>query len=121
MKKKFLIVDDSAFMRKMLKDILTEKGYEITGEAESSEEAVVQYKKLKPDLVTMDMIMPGKNGIEAVKEIIKIDKDAKILMVSAMGQEALVKEAIETGAKNFIIKPFQAELVLKTITEVLGE
>jgi two-component system chemotaxis response regulator CheY len=113
-----MIVDDSSFMRMMLKDILKNK-YEIISEANNGEEAVEKYKTLKPDLVTIDMIMPNLNGIDAVKQIIKFDPKAKIIMVSAMGQELLVEEAIQSGAKAFIIKPFQPEKVLETVESVL--
>ena len=118
--KKILLVDDSSFMRMMLKDILKAK-YEIIGEANNGQEAIEMYKKLKPDLMTIDMIMPALNGIEAVKEIIKSDPKARIVMVSAMGQEILVEEAIQSGAKAFIVKPFQADKVLETVEKVLKE
>lgn len=115
---KILIVDDSSFMRMMLKDILKEK-HNIVGEAENGKEAIDKFKQLKPDLVTIDMIMPTLNGIDAVKEITKMNPDAKIIMVSAMGQELLVEEAIQSGAKAFIVKPFQPEKVLETVEKVL--
>lgn len=116
---KVLICDDAAFMRMMLKDILGKNGHEIVGEGTNGQEAIDQYKKLKPDLVTMDIVMPEKTGIEAVKEIIGGDPDAKIIMVSALGQQAMVKEAIESGAKDFIVKPFQADKVIEAIANVL--
>ncbi|MFH1824291.1 MAG: response regulator [Candidatus Firestonebacteria bacterium] len=115
---KIMIVDDSSFMRMMLKDILKIK-YEIVGEADNGEDAVREYKTLKPDLVTIDMIMPMLNGIDAVKQIIKFDPEAKIIMVSAMGQELLVEESIQSGAKAFIIKPFQPEKVLEIVENIL--
>lgn len=115
---KILIVDDSSFMRLMLKDIIRTK-HEIADEATNGQEAVEKYKKLKPDLVTIDMIMPIQNGIDAVKEIMKFDPDAKVIMVSAMGQELLVEEAIQSGAKAFIVKPFQSEKVLEAVEKVL--
>lgn len=115
---KIMIVDDSSFMRMMLKDILKAK-YEIAGEATNGQEAVDKFKTLKPDLVTIDMIMPVLNGIDAVKEITKIDPKAKIIMVSAMGQELLVEEAIQSGTKAFIVKPFQPDKVLQTVEQVL--
>ncbi|OGF45062.1 MAG: two-component system response regulator [Candidatus Firestonebacteria bacterium RIFOXYC2_FULL_39_67] len=117
---KILIVDDSSFMRLMLKDILRAK-HEIADEGTNGQEAVEKYKKLKPDLVTIDMIMPVQNGIDAVKEIVKFDPGAKVIMVSAMGQELLVEEAMQSGAKAFIVKPFQGDKVLEVIDKVLKE
>ena len=115
-----LICDDAAFMRMMLKDILGKNGHEIVGEGTNGQEAVDQYKKLKPDLVTMDIVMPENTGIEAVREIVAEDSNAKVVMVSALGQNAMVKEAIEAGAKDFIVKPFQADKVIQTVENVLG-
>jgi two-component system chemotaxis response regulator CheY len=115
-----LIVDDAAFMRMMLTDILVEKGYEIAGESEDGEAALRLYKELKPDLVTMDIIMPGAGGIKSIKEILKTDPKAKILVVSALGQQALVKEAIEAGAKGFVVKPFRPEKVIEEVENILG-
>ncbi len=117
---KILIVDDAAFMRMMLSDILVEKGYNIVGEAGDGEEALRQYKELKPDLVTMDIVMPEVGGIESIKEILKIDPEAKILVVSALGQQALLKEALEAGAKGFVVKPFKPEKVIEEIENILG-
>ena len=116
-----LVVDDAAFMRMMLKDILTQDGYEIVGEAENGIPAIKLYQDLKPDLVTMDIVMPEMNGIEAVKGIISFDPQAKILMVSAMGQQFLVKEAIQAGAKDFIVKPFQPVKVLAALEKIVGK
>jgi len=116
-----LVVDDAAFMRMMLKDILTQNGYEVAGEAENGIPAIKLYQELKPDLVTMDIIMPEMNGIEAVKGIISFDPQAKILMVSAMGQQFLVKEAIQAGAKDFIVKPFQPAKVLAALEKIVGK
>jgi two-component system chemotaxis response regulator CheY len=121
MAKKVLIVDDAAFMRMTLRDILTKNGYEIAGEAETGEEAVTKYGQLKPDLVTMDIVMLGEGGIKAVKEIIAKDQNAKILMVSAMGQQALVVEAIQAGAKGFVIKPFKPETVADEVKRIIGK
>jgi len=118
---RILIVDDAAFMRMMLTDILVEKGYEIAGEAEDGEEALRLYKELKPNLVTMDIVMPGAGGIEAVREILKVDSKAKILIVSALGQRVLVKEAIEAGAKGFVVKPFSPEKVIEEVENILIE
>jgi len=118
---KILIVDDAAFMRMMLSDILIENGYDIAGEAEDGEEAVRLYKELKPDLVTMDIVMPGAGGIESIRNILKEDPKAKILVVSALGQQKLVKEAIEAGAKDFMIKPFKPEKVIEAVERILGQ
>ncbi|MBT1248000.1 MULTISPECIES: chemotaxis protein CheY [unclassified Thermosipho (in: thermotogales)] len=120
MGKKILIVDDAAFMRMMLKDIITKAGHEVVGEAANGKEAVEKYKELKPDIVTMDITMPEMNGIEAIKEIKKIDPNATIIVCSAMGQQAMVIEAIQAGAKDFIVKPFQAARVIEAIQKVSG-
>lgn len=119
MAKGVLIVDDAAFMRMMIKDILGKKGYQIVGEAEDGAKAVEKYEELKPDLVIMDITMPEMDGIEAVKRIIAADADATIVMCSAMGQQAMVIEAIQAGAKDFIVKPFQPERVLEAVSKVL--
>ncbi len=116
-----LVVDDAIFMRMMIKDILTSNEYEVVGEAENGIEAIKLYKKLKPDLVTMDIIMPEMNGIEAVKGIISFDPQAKILMVSAMGQQFLVKEALQAGAKDFMVKPFQPAKVVAALKKIVGK
>jgi two-component system, chemotaxis family, chemotaxis protein CheY len=115
-----LVCDDAIFMRTMITDILSQAGYDIIGEAESGAQAVQRYRDLKPDLVTMDIVMPDMGGIEAVREIVKHDPDAKILMCSAMGQQALVVEAIQAGAKDFVVKPFQPSRVLEAVQRVLG-
>ena len=115
---KILIVDDAAFMRMMLKNILGKGGHEIVGEGQDGNEAVQKYMELKPDVVTMDIVMPRVNGIEAVREIMKKDPNAKIVMISALGQEAMVKEALELGAKDFIVKPFNKDKVLEVINKV---
>lgn len=120
MGKRILVVDDAAFMRMMIKDILTKNGYEVAGEAENGLKAVQLYKELQPDLVTMDITMPEMDGIAAVKEIKKIDPAAKIIMCSAMGQQMMVMEAIQAGARDFIVKPFQQERVLQAIEKALG-
>ena len=117
---KILIVDDAAFMRMMLKDILTKGGFEIAGEASDGVEAVAKYAELKPDLVTLDITMPNKDGIQALKAIKAVDAGANVIMCSAMGQQAMVIEAIQSGAKDFIVKPFQADRVLESIRKVLG-
>lgn len=120
MDKKILIVDDAAFMRMMIKDTLKKNGYENLLEASDGEQAVQAYKAEKPDLVIMDITMPNKNGLEALKEIKDMDSNAKIVMCSAMGQESMVVEAIRSGAKDFIVKPFKADRVLKTVQGILG-
>ena len=112
---RILIVDDAIFMRKMLSDILKEGGHTVVAEAANGKEGVEKYKQHKPDLVTMDIIMPEMGGIDAVKEIMKADDGAKVIMVSAMGQQQLVVEAIQAGAKDFIVKPFEASKVLTAI------
>jgi two-component system chemotaxis response regulator CheY len=120
MGKRVLVVDDAAFMRMMVKDILSKNGYEIVGEAENGQIAVEKYRELKPDLVTMDITMPEMDGIAAVKEIKSFDPDAKVIMCSAMGQQTMVIDAIQAGAKDFIVKPFQPERVLEAVGKVLG-
>lgn len=117
---KVLIVDDAAFMRMMIKEILTKNGFEVVGEANDGFQAVEKYKELQPDLVTMDITMPEMDGITALKEIRKIDPNAKIIMCSAMGQQAMVIDAIQAGAKDFIVKPFQPERVLEAINKTLS-
>ena len=115
-----LVCDDAIFMRTMISDILSQAGFEVVGEVESGLQAVEKYRELKPDLVTMDIVMPDMGGIEAVREICKADPDAKILMCSAMGQQALVVEAIQAGAKDFVVKPFQPSRVLEAVQRVLA-
>lgn len=115
MSKTVLIVDDAAFMRMMIKDILTKNGYSVVGEAENGAMAFEKYKDLKPDLVTMDITMPEVDGISAVKEIKSFDAAARIIMCSAMGQQAMVIDAIQAGAIDFIVKPFQPERVLEAV------
>ncbi|HHV35329.1 MAG TPA: response regulator [Syntrophomonadaceae bacterium] len=120
MGKRVLIVDDAAFMRIMLRDILTKNGYMVVGEAENGTTAVNKYKELKPDLVTMDITMPEQDGISTLKEIRKIDPQAKVIMCSAMGQQAMVIDSIQAGAKDFIVKPFQPERVIEAVSKVIG-
>lgn len=117
---KILITDDAAFMRMMVKDILTKGGHEVVGEAENGKQAVDKYKELKPDLVTMDITMPEMDGIEALKAIKAEDPNANVIMCSAMGQQAMVLEAIQAGAKDFVVKPFQADKVLSSVEKVAG-
>ena len=120
MPKRVLIVDDAVFMRDMIKDIFSGGDFEIVGEAVHGVEAVDKYKELRPDLVTMDIVMPFKSGIEATKEILGIDDKATVIMCSALGQESLVVEAIEAGAADFIVKPFKADEVLTVVNKVLA-
>ena len=116
---KILIVDDASFMRMMLKNILSQNGYEVVAEADNGVKAVERYAEVKPDLVIMDMIMPEMGGIDAVREIMKKDPAARIVMCSALGQQALVVEAIHAGAKDFIVKPFQPANVLEAVQKAL--
>ena len=120
MGKNILICDDAAFMRMMIKDILTKNGYEIAGEAENGLKAIEKYNETKPDLVLMDITMPEMDGIQSLKKIKEADANACVIMCSAMGQQAMVIEAIQSGAKDFIVKPFQAERVLEAVKKVIG-
>lgn len=120
MGKSILIVDDASFMRMMIKDILTKNGYNVVGEAENGLVAVQKYKELSPDLVTMDITMPEMDGIQALKRIRENTPDAMVIMCSAMGQQAMVIEAIQAGAKDFIVKPFQADRVLEAVKKAIG-
>jgi len=118
--KTILLVDDAAFMRMMLKDILTKSGYNIVGEAENGVKAIEKYKELKPDLTILDITMPEMDGIEAAKGIKAVDSSAIIIMCSAMGQQSMVIESIQAGARDFIVKPFQATRVLEAVQKVIG-
>lgn len=120
MKPKVLVVDDAIFMRKMIAEILVENSMDVIGEADNGSSAVERYKELKPDLVTMDIIMPEMNGIDAVRQIIAIDSQAKIVMCSALGQQALVQEAITAGAKDFLIKPFNPSRVVEVVNKIMN-
>ena len=120
MAKNILICDDAAFMRMMIKDILTKNGYNVAGEAENGLKAVEKYNELKPDLVLMDITMPEMDGIQALKTIKSGDPSAMVIMCSAMGQQAMVIESIQAGPKDFIVKPFQAERVLEAVKKVVG-
>ena len=120
MAKNILICDDAAFMRMMIKDILTKNGYNVAGEAENGQKAVEKYAELKPDLVLMDITMPEMDGIQALKKIKASDPSATIIMCSAMGQQAMVIESIQAGAKDFIVKPSQADRVLEAVKKVVG-
>ncbi|MBA2564229.1 MAG: response regulator [Gemmatimonadetes bacterium] len=115
-----LVCDDAMFMRTMIGDILQDGGMTVVGQATTGSEAVSRYRELRPDLVTMDIIMPDMNGIDAVREILDHDPGARILMCSAMGQRALVLEAIQAGARDFVVKPFQPQRVLEAVERVLA-
>ena len=117
---RILVVDDAAFMRKMVADALTRGGHEVVGEAGNGLEAVARYQELKPEVTTLDITMPEKDGISALREIIELDPSAKIIMCSALGQESKVLESIKLGAKDFVVKPFQADRVLEAIGKALG-
>ena len=120
MAKNIVVCDDAAFMRMMIKDILSKNGYNIVGEAENGAKAVEKYAETKPDLVLMDITMPEMDGIQALKKIKESDPGAKIIMCSAMGQQAMVIESIQSGAKDFIVKPFQPDRVLEAVKKVIG-
>ena len=115
-----LVVDDAAFMRKMVNDALSGGGHEIVGEAANGAEAVQRFQELRPDVMTLDITMPEKDGLAALKEIIAVDPAAKVVMCSALGQESKVLESIKLGAKDFVVKPFQADRVLSAIEKALG-
>ncbi|NMB19315.1 MAG: response regulator [Firmicutes bacterium] len=118
MAKTVLITDDTAFMRMTLKNVIEKNGYNVVGEAGDGEEAVALYRELKPDMVTMDITMPKMDGITAIKEIMKIDPGAKIIVCSAMGQKPMVIEALSAGAKDFLVKPFDAERVVESLRKI---
>ena len=121
MKARVLVVDDAIFMRKMISDILEGNGMEVVGEADTGALAVEKYKELKPDLVTMDIIMPEMNGIDAVRQIMSSDSQARIVMCSALGQQALVQDALSAGAKDFLIKPFNPSRVIEVVSKILNQ
>ncbi|MBI2711952.1 MAG: response regulator [Bdellovibrio sp.] len=122
MAKTVLVVDDIAFVRKTLTQILTDAQYQVVGEAADGNEAVNLFAKFKPDIVTMDLVMPNLSGIEATRKILRIDKNAKVVIISAMGQENLIMEAINVGVKDYILKPFVAEDIIRTLERaLLGE
>jgi len=120
MAKKILIIDDAGYMRGLIKDVLLKNGFEVVGEADDGADALKRYNELKPDLVTMDMVMGSKSGIDAVKEIMLADPQAKVLMISAMGQQAMIVDAIRAGAKGFVMKPFKAEVLVEEVRRILG-
>lgn len=115
---KVLVVDDAAFMRLAIKKVLEKNGFEVVGEAENGQAGVLKYNECKPDIVTMDITMPDMTGIDALKMIMEIDPKAKVVMVSAMGQESMVKEAIINGAKSFIVKPYKEDHIVQTLTKI---
>jgi len=115
-----LVIDDAAFMRSMIRDIFARGPFVVVGEADNGVDGVRLYREFRPDLTTMDIVMPLMDGITALREIVRIDPAAKVVMVSALGQEALIAEAIESGASDFIVKPFQGSRVLKVARSVLG-
>ncbi|MCL5982898.1 MAG: response regulator [Firmicutes bacterium] len=120
MGRQVLITDDTAFMRMTLRNILEKNGYQVVGEAEDGQVAVEKYRELRPGLVTMDITMPRMDGITAIKKIMEIDSQAKIVVCSAMGQKALVIEALNAGARDFIVKPFQADRIINALQKVVG-
>ncbi len=120
MSKRILVVDDAAFMRMMLSDQLTKAGFEVVGHAENGLVAITKFKELRPDLVTMDITMPEMDGIQAVKEIRRLDPAARIVMCSAMGQQHMVMDAIQAGARDFIVKPFDPSRVVQAVTKALS-
>lgn len=120
MKTRILIVDDAAFMRAMLKDIFVNMNYEVVAEGKNGLEAVHLYKRYKPDLVTLDITMPEMDGIDALKEIIRFDRHAKVIMCSAMGQQKLVVDSIQAGAKDFLVKPFNKDRIATAIESVIS-
>ncbi len=120
MSKKILLVDDAAFMRMMLKDTLTKNGYTEIYEAVDGADAVEKFKEIGPDLVVMDITMPNMDGLEALKAIRALNGNANVVMCSAMGQESMVMDAVRSGAKDFIVKPFKPDRVLKTVNSILG-
>jgi two-component system chemotaxis response regulator CheY len=119
MAKSVIVVDDAAFMRATLRDIFSRNGYEVLGEARNGVDAIALYERQRPDLVTMDIVMPEMGGIEAVRRIVEKDPSARVIMCSAMGQQSLVIEAIQAGARDFVIKPFQASRVLEAASRAL--
>ncbi|MDH3212552.1 MAG: response regulator [Myxococcales bacterium] len=115
-----LVADDASFMRQMIREIVESDGHEVVAEASDGLEAFDEYKRVSPDIVTMDIVMPRRSGIDAVRSIIEMDPDARVVMCSALGQESLVTEALEAGARDFIVKPFKPDNVIATLTKVLA-
>lgn len=122
-KKRILIIDDALFMRNLIKDVLTEAGFEVCGETANALEGVEKYKELKPDLVTLDIVMPKMeeiDGVMAVREIISFDPEANIVIVSALGEKKLIQQALEYGAKDFVVKPFTAQRLSRVVKNILS-
>jgi len=117
---RILVVDDAAFMRKMVSDALTKGGHEVVGEAGNGTEAVTRFQELKPELTTLDITMPEKDGLAALKEIIELDPSARVIMCSALGQESKVLESIKAGSRDFVVKPFQADRVIEAVGKALN-
>jgi two-component system, chemotaxis family, chemotaxis protein CheY len=117
---RILVVDDAAFMRKMVGDALTKGGHEVVGEAANGDEAIARFQELKPELMTLDITMPEKDGLAALKEIVQLDPTARVIMCSALGQESKVLESIKLGAKDFVVKPFQPARVLEAVAKALA-
>ncbi len=115
--KRVMIVDDAAFMRISIKNMLTKNGFDVVGEAENGKVAVQKYDELKPDIVTLDITMPEMDGLQALKEIMKMDPGANVIMISAMGQESMVRDAVMSGAKGFIVKPFKEDVILAAFSK----
>jgi two-component system chemotaxis response regulator CheY len=115
-----LVVDDAAFMRKMVSDALAKGGHEVIGQAGNGVEAIEQFRELKPDLMTLDITMPEKDGLETLRDVMEMDPGAKIIMCSALGQETKVLESIKLGAKDFVVKPFQPDRVIDAVAKALG-
>jgi two-component system chemotaxis response regulator CheY len=116
---RILVADDASFMRQMIREIVEAEGHEVVAEASDGIEAIDQFKEKHPDVVTMDIVMPRRSGIDAVKGILELDSTARVVMCSALGQETLVTEALQAGAKDFIVKPFKPDAVIKTLSKVL--
>ena len=116
---RILVADDASFMRQMIREIVESAGHEVVGEAADGVEAVEEFKRLQPDVVTMDIVMPRRSGIDAVRGILELDPGARVVMCSALGQETLVQEAMEAGAQDFIVKPFKPDSVLETLRKVI--
>jgi two-component system chemotaxis response regulator CheY len=117
---RILVVDDAAFMRKMVSDALTKGGHEVVGEAGNGQEAIARFQELKPELMTLDITMPEKDGLSALKEIVQLDPGARVIMCSALGQESKVLESIKSGAKDFVVKPFKADRIISAVANALS-
>lgn len=116
--KKVLIVDDAAFMRVSIKNMLSKNGYEVVGEAENGKIAIQKFQDLSPDVITMDITMPEMDGLSSLKKILSVDPNANVIMISAMGQESMVREAVLSGAKGFIVKPFKEDVIIAALNNL---